>query len=91
MDAALNRLNDKEVLPHLRWWACMLPRELIWEGVAPPQQGMTQYAKWPKQKNCKVHEKVSHCILFTVLYQILYYVLLFMMFGLVASFLVRNS
>ena len=28
----------KEVLPHMRWWACMLPRELIWEGVAPPQQ-----------------------------------------------------
>ena len=25
------------------------------------------------QSTCKVHEKVSHCILFTVLYQIFYY------------------
>ena len=30
--------NDKEVLPHMRRQACMLPRELIWEEVAPPQE-----------------------------------------------------
>ena len=34
------------ILPHMRWWTCMLPRELILDGVAPPQEnGMTQYAK----------------------------------------------
>ena len=31
-------LNDKEILPYMRWQACVLPRELIWEGVAPPQE-----------------------------------------------------
>ena len=45
-ECCTERLNDKEVLPCMRWWTCMLPRELIWEGVAPPQEnGMTQYAK----------------------------------------------
>ena len=48
-------MKEKKVLPHMRWQACMLPRELIWEGVAPfKKSGMTQYAKWPKQENCKV-------------------------------------
>ena len=38
----------------MRWQTCMLPRELIWEGVAPPQQGMTQCARVAWQKNnCK--------------------------------------
>ena len=27
-----------EVLPHMRWQACMLPRELTWEEVASPQE-----------------------------------------------------
>ena len=38
----------------MKWQTCMLPRELIWEGVAPPQQGMTQCARMAWQKNnCK--------------------------------------
>ena len=29
--------NNKDVLPHMTWQACMFSSELIWEGVAPPQ------------------------------------------------------
>ena len=36
--SAANKGQTKEALPHIRLQACMLPRELIWEGVAPPQQ-----------------------------------------------------
>ena len=32
---SIKRLNKKEVLPHMRWQTCMLPRELIWEGWLP--------------------------------------------------------
>ena len=36
--AALNRLNDNRGSTLcVREQTCMLPRELIWEGVAPPQ------------------------------------------------------
>ena len=35
--------NGKNEAPHhMRRWSWMLPRELIWEGVAPPHGGMTQ-------------------------------------------------
>ena len=45
-ECCTERLNDKEILPHIRWQACVLPRELIWEEVAPPHNnGMTQYGK----------------------------------------------
>ena len=34
----IKRPNKKEVLLHMRWQTCMLPRELIWEEVAPPHE-----------------------------------------------------
>ena len=33
--SAANKGQTKEALPRMRWQACMLPRELIWEGMAP--------------------------------------------------------
>ena len=35
---------------------CMLPRELIWEGVAPPHNGVTQYSRKASANN-----PVKHC------------------------------
>ena len=55
-ESCIERPNKKEVLPHMRWQTCMLPRELIWEGVAPPQKkwNYTVQKKWPEQENEKL-------------------------------------
>ena len=45
MGAALKG-QMKEVMPHMRWQTCMLPRELILEGWLPLKKSrMTQYEK----------------------------------------------
>ena len=72
-ECCIEGVNDKEVLPSMRWQACMLSRELILEGVAPlKKSGMTQYGKWPKQENCKatfenVQKSDSKCSYINVL------------------------
>ena len=33
------------------WVSCVLPRELIWEGVAPPYKGVTQWKVWARGLN----------------------------------------
>ena len=55
-ECCIERPNKKDVLPHMRWQTCLLPMELIWEGVAPlKKKGMTQYQKnWPEQENEKL-------------------------------------
>ena len=49
----------------MRQHPCMLPRELRWEEVAPPQNWL-ETADWPEpitDIQCKVHQKqyVKHC------------------------------
>ena len=61
-ECCIERLNEKEVLPHMRWQVCMLPRELIWEGVAPPQEKLNDIV-WKsglsrKWKIVKQHLKI---------------------------------
>ena len=57
-ECCIERPYKKEVLPHMRLQTFMLPRELIWEGVASPQEKWNDTV-WKsglsrKMKNCKV-------------------------------------
>ena len=54
----------------MRLQTCMLPRELIWEGMAPPQHGMTQCVQeWPGRK--KLYSTLIMATFQGALYQVL--------------------
>ena len=42
---AVKAYNSKIHAPHVWQQTCMFPMKLIWEGVAPPHNGVTQYSR----------------------------------------------
>ena len=71
-ECCIERLNEKEVLPHMRWQTCMLPRELIWEGVAPPQEKVESHSMESSlsRKNCEeTFENLQKHKILSVLYK----------------------
>ena len=65
------KADGKEVLPHMRWQACMLPRELIWEGVASPQEKVEWHSMESglSRKTVKQHLKIYKREIINVLYK----------------------
>ena len=76
--------NDKRGTALHKTQTCMLPRELIWEGVAPPQE--TEWysmKKWPwAAQPCKAHGILPSCVLWPLHYiKCLMYVCMYICFS----------